>query len=212
MRRKIRCIVLSIALLYCSIIPAHAIIEDAPIDYWYSDSYMVLYTRHGGSYYVYNYNSTDSTFTTRFTAAISTARSQWNAVLPFSISETSVYYAVNSIHGGTYQQLHSIYPDINASYSGYTKDPAYVYAGSVAYGDQTKNVYKASSGTSSCVVANGATQNQYKNTALHEMGHLFGWRGHSSNSNDVMYVNRTSVTTLTSRDKRHIQQIYNIFY
>lgn len=51
---------------------------------------------------------------------------------------------------------------------------------------------------------------KYKNTATHELGHLLGWAGHSSKNTDIMYAQEngvTTLTTLTTRDKKHIKQI-----
>ena len=49
---------------------------------------------------------------------------------------------------------------------------------------------------------------QYTNTATHELGHALGWAGHSTTSTDIMYAAATSITTLTPRDKRHLTQVY----
>lgn len=50
--------------------------------------------------------------------------------------------------------------------------------------------------------------NKYKNTFLHELGHAFGWAGHSSSNSDVMYYSNTTVSSLTLRDKRHLCQVF----
>lgn len=55
---------------------------------------------------------------------------------------------------------------------------------------------------------NSRTLNEYKKTATHELGHSLGWKGHSSNSNDIMYGTASSVTNLTSRDSNHLSQVY----
>jgi predicted Zn-dependent protease len=56
-----------------------------------------------------------------------------------------------------------------------------------------------------------STNNNYKNTAMHEMGHIFGWSGHSSNSTHVMYGTVSAVTSLAEADKNHVKQVYNLF-
>ena len=61
------------------------------------------------------------------------------------------------------------------------------------------------------VQKNGRTANGYTKTALHEMGHLFGWGGHSSSTQDVMYGKSSEITSLTLRDKNHLKQIYTMF-
>lgn len=47
--------------------------------------------------------------------------------------------------------------------------------------------------------------NQYKNTFLHETGHAFGWRGHSSSISDVMYYSNSSVSSLTLHDNTFVR-------
>lgn len=64
-----------------------------------------------------------------------------------------------------------------------------------------------------CIVKKSEhTANNYKTIAIHEMGHLFGWKGHSTNSSDVMYEAISSAITLTNRDKNHLKQIYDLYY
>ena len=51
-------------------------------------------------------------------------------------------------------------------------------------------------------------RNSYRHAMLHELGHAFGWRGHSPHSTaDVMYNRVKGPTTLTHRDIQHIYQI-----
>ena len=52
------------------------------------------------------------------------------------------------------------------------------------------------------------TENQYKNTASHEIGHAIGWNGHGSSSNMIMYSSNSSVITLSTNDVLHIAQMY----
>lgn len=63
-----------------------------------------------------------------------------------------------------------------------------------------------------CVVEiSEKTSAGYKNTAIHEMGHLFGWNGHSSKSTDVMYKYASEITSLQKDEKTHLKQIYTLF-
>lgn len=182
------------------------------VSYWYSDADNVRYNPYDGSYYIYNFSSNDE-FTSYFRDGVSSARSQWDSILPISISETSIYYALNSVYGGTTSQLQSSFPELSSALTGLTYaipngEPTYV-----TYGGNTKSVYKLQAGNRMCVVQrNDRTAKGYKNTAVHEMGHLWGWRGHSLNANDVMYATASEIVTLTSRDKNHLTQIYDMFY
>lgn len=63
------------------------------------------------------------------------------------------------------------------------------------------------------------TANKWKAIAAHEMGHAFGWSGHSTQGgNNLMYY-ATNVyydqyrrMTPTSSDKAHLQQVYDFWY
>ena len=49
---------------------------------------------------------------------------------------------------------------------------------------------------------------KYRAIITHELGHAYGWRGHSTNSNDVMYPSNSYNYILTSRKIRHLIQNY----
>jgi len=51
--------------------------------------------------------------------------------------------------------------------------------------------------------------NLYRNTMTHELGHALGWFGHSGNASDIMYSARSTKTTISTRDARHLSQIYS---
>lgn len=183
------------------------------LSYWEADKDYVAYTPYDGSFYVYNLSS-NSSFGSSFRTAINNAVTQWNKALPISVSETSVNYALSSIYGGSLNQLLPYFPDLTSNAAGIT------YAGvvessviEVTYNNTDKEVYKLyAAGEMAVVEETGTTATEYKNTTLHEMGHLWGWKGHSSNSSDIMYEERTNGTTLSTRDKRHLKQIYDLFY
>lgn len=64
-------------------------------------------------------------------------------------------------------------------------------------------------GAVGCIIDKDRTTDQYKKTCTHELGHALGWAGHSSNTSDIMYSAGSSVTSLTSRDKNHLSQVYD---
>ena len=57
----------------------------------------------------------------------------------------------------------------------------------------------------------GSNTTKYNSVCAHEIGHALGWKGHSSNSSDIMYSSYQGVTTLTDRDKYHLKQVYDLF-
>lgn len=111
------------------------------------------------------------------------------------------------IYAGEYDKLKYSEPYLRPSMDGLTvpsvrDEGEWYYYGDLKYGQTIRRarVY--------IVKKTFKSNNEYQNTVLHEMGHASGWDGHSSNSKDVMYRNNTSVTTLTSRDKNHLSQVY----
>ena len=58
------------------------------------------------------------------------------------------------------------------------------------------------------IIDKSRTLTEYKNAALHELGHSLGWFEHSSTSTDVMYPYASTVITLTSRDIQQLIQVY----
>lgn len=58
------------------------------------------------------------------------------------------------------------------------------------------------------IVDNDREIDNYRKTCLHELGHALGWFGHSTNTTDVMYSKGSDVTVLTTRDVRHLSQVY----
>lgn len=165
-----------------------------------------------GSYCIRNLSS-DSSFTTKFVSAVENAATKWDSTLPISIFETSQYSALGYVYGGTKSELSGIFPGLTSATTGLTSLslPEEPLSENVYYGLERKYVYKLIGGKM-CIVNKGRTQSEYNNTAIHEMGHLLGWLGHSNNSSHVMYSYANGVTTLTPVDKNHIVQIYNRFY
>lgn len=209
-KKRLLSIVLSLFFMFSFVTPAFAA---SSVSVWYSDKDYVSYTPYDGSYYVYNLSSSSS-FSTSFRSAVSRASAQWNAVLPISVSETSFNYALNYVYGGTRSKLIEYFPDLSSSSSGLT----YPYKNenikpvTVKYNGSSKKVYTLLAGCKMCVVeVSGRTAAGYKKTAIHEMGHLFGWNGHSSKSTDIMYGYSSEITSLTARDKAHLKQIYTLF-
>lgn len=208
-KKRLLSIILSIFFMFSF---ATTALAASSVSVWYSDKNYVSYTPYDGSYYVYNLSS-NSSFGTSFQNAVSRARSQWNAVLPIGVTETSFNYALSYVYGGTRSQLIDSFPDLSSSNTGLTYPYRTGESVNVNYNGSSKTVYTLQTGCKMCVVEiSGRTENAYKNTAIHEMGHLFGWNGHSSNSSDIMYGYATEITTLTTRDKTHLKQIYTLFY
>lgn len=184
------------------------------VRYWHSDKNTVGYMSGDGSYHIYNLIS-DTTFNSNVNSAVSFATEKWNSVLPLSVFSTSVNYAKNDIYSGTRTKLKAYFPALenNSDITGITDCVGRTYTADVKYNGTSKKVYKYTYGAKVGIIKrSGVGLSAYKNTAIHEMGHMFGWEGHSNNNSDIMYKETNGVVTLTSRDKNHIKQIYNLFY
>ncbi len=214
MKRMLLCGILMLVLLSTLIIPLNTGYAAGTVNAWYSDADIVGYAKYktGGAYAVSS-KSSDTNFTQTFFNVVTYAGARWNSVLPVSIGETSANYAINYIYGGTYIQMKEIVPGLQASDYGITL--MNVEAGkSIRYGNTTKWAHPII-GTKVCIVHKpGHSLQAYQHTAVHEMGHMLGWHGHSSTKSDVMYAypQITPITALTDRDKTHLTQIYSLFY
>ena len=179
---------------------------------WHSDDTYVGYLKYDGSIYKVNY-STDSTYTSSYNSAISNAISGWNSALPISVSEQTVYYALQTAYGGTRAQLITVFPSLAIGDTGMSVRGSTLTTYSASYAGIVRMIHQYDAGGKFCVVQNTTSNaNNYKNTALHELGHIIGWRGHSSNSTHVMYDTVSSVTSLTTADKKHVTQVYSLFH
>lgn len=208
-KKKLLITLIVVCMMGIMIVP---VLATYSISYWYADTDVVCYNPYDGSYCVIDC-STDSEFISNFRAGVSNARNQWNEVLPISVMETSDKYALNKIYGGERNNLISQFPNMPTSAAGYTKEYPTNIVDTVNYYGSEKTVSKISSGGEMCIVKQtNSTETKCTNLALHEMGHLFGWWGHSSNKNDVLYRAVNFVTELTSRDKSHLKQIYDLYY
>ncbi len=179
------------------------------ISYWNSDAGSIGYQPTQVRYYS---NKINSSFT-EYNLAVSHAYTQWTNALPMiSMTSASQANANTFFYGGTYSQLLTYFPDLTSDAAGQT---AYrrEYETNVRYQSSTMDVYSMYTNSKCCLVLrNGGIEAEYLKTMAHEVGHSLGWFGHSSNSSDVMYYYTTSNKFLTTRDKQHLRQIYDLFY
>ena len=145
-----------------------------------------------------------------FSSYVTHAQNQWKAAGINSIGANELSGSSIRIYGGTYDTLKVMEPTLKTSNSGLA-----MYSGGTTlegewkYGTTLKSGYKIKSPVNVYIVQkSGKTPNGYKKTTTHELGHTLGWRGHSTDSKDIMYGTASEVTSLTSRDKNHLIQIY----
>lgn len=210
-RKTFVSLILALCLCFAMAVPVFAV-DKQNISYWYSDETKVKFNPYDGSYSIYNY-SNDSNFSSHFYSAIANATNQWNNVLPLGIYEASVNYSLNRIYGGEREQLKEAFPNLKSWEDGKTLSHAGEQYATVSWNSKDRYVYRMGPGSRMCIVdMDGVTANSCKTTALHEMGHLYGWHGHSTDPNSVMYYASENKTVLTASDKNHLKQIYDLFY
>lgn len=205
MKKIISCF-LSIMLVF--LFPINALATNlGELECWYSDeNYIGRFDYSSLRIFTKKLNS-NADFP--FSEAVTHAKNQWGNTLDFTFYTTINKLSANIImYGGTAEEIDAlgIFEDVG-SRNGSSKVTDKYFEGTWTFGTTQKNGYCNFSGEA-YVVDNNRTLNQYKKTATHEMGHLCGWHGHSSNSNDIMYSRGSSVTSLTSRDIAHLIQVY----
>lgn len=213
MKRMLLCSVLVLVLLSTIIVPASAAYSVGNVYAWYSDTNSVGYAKVGGSYAVSS-QSNNAGFTRDFLNSVTYAGAKWNYTLPISIGETSANYAINHIYGGTRSQMKKIITDIPATAVGATHPYSNSATEFVKYGSISKFIYPYTGGKVCIIHEPGYSLQRYQEIALHEMGHMLGWKGHSPTKSDVMYASlqNSPKTTLTDRDVKQLTQIYKIYY
>jgi len=201
MKRKLSSIVLCVIFVITFAMPVFAT-ELGTLSYWYSNDNKIK-----------RWSSTPDVFTfdlsgnfTDFSTYSSHARSQWSSAGVSTNSVDSTIGAEIDFLGGTYNDLTTYFDSLSSSDTGITRT-TYSYEGEWTYSGTDKDGYVLSYAICG-IVDKGRTADQYKNTCMHELGHALGWSGHSSNSSDVMYAYATTITSLTSRDKNHLNQVY----
>lgn len=154
----------------------------------------------------------DSISVSDFGSYVSHARDQWKSAGINTAGVNEKSQARITIQGGTYNTLREIQSTLLSNDAGLTSfTTATLYKeGAWKVGGTSKDGYRLSGGQVRVFIVKKTFNfdDSYKKTTTHELGHALGWIGHSSNSNDIMYSASSSVTTLTSRDKNHLNQVY----
>lgn len=142
--------------------------------------------------------------------AFLTAVRQWDATLPIDVVSDLALPSRFDMYLGKRSQLVAYEPDLlNTSKTGL----AVHKNGKVAttlYNGRLKTINEVYSGTA-YVVTDDRLPKAINKTALHELGHVIGWGGHSPVSTDVMYSQASSNDVLSYRDKYHLRNIYYNF-
>jgi len=167
---------------------------------WYSDAYEVGYWSEAPKTMFTNL-STSFNISTYVNNAVTT----WNRAGISSAITTTPSNANIRFYGGTRTQL-------NAVGFWYTDDMVGLTALDEITNVGTVNNYCTlyeftKTSASMCNELNTEADN--KQLALHEYGHALGWIGHATTTSDVMYKSVNGVTSLTTRDKQQLKQVYD---
>lgn len=139
------------------------------------------------------------------------AINQWSNTLGVNISITSTKSLADiEVYGGTVEDLQEHLKDEDKSMSGHDA-LTYYYDGYSGYYKNDGLVKLELSYTSATVCIkyySEQTETKYKSACVHELGHAFGFIGHSDSSVDVMHKSNVGNYTLTSYDKNHLSQLY----
>lgn len=160
-----------------------------------------------------------------FNSMVTVARNTWsrgvNGVggMP-SASTTSASNANIKVYGGPYDNMFSIDNNIRTDYLGYTNRLSVTNEGQWGYkasatspNDWSGMVYKDGYKTynTRIVIVHRSTSTFFKEGVVaHELGHAFGWVGHSSMSSDLMQPNGIGRPAITQRDLDHVKQVYDL--
>lgn len=143
-----------------------------------------------------------------FLTYVNAARNSWrNAGISIN-STSSDQSATLKLYGGTLADLQLLEPSFASSFAGFCNYNDSTFEGTWNYNNKTKYGLTQNSAKVFVLYQGSGNSNYYTGVTIHETGHALGWRGHSQHYDDIMYHTTNSVTTLTSRDKNHLIQVY----
>lgn len=176
------------------------------LSYWYSDDSKI--GRWDYTPYLCSWVGDGSISSSKFASYVSHAMGQWdNAGVPSEGTDDESESDL-TVEAGTWDYVKALVPELSVGATGATKHSR-VIEGTWIYNGTSKTGYNQRSGTKVYVITiDGRTDDQYKKTTTHEFGHAMGWYGHSSVTGDIMRQGTSSQTTLSTRDKNHLNQIY----
>ena len=152
----------------------------------------------------------------------------WNrnniALNQLGISLRSIPYTSTATHNvefeaGDFLYVLYNYPGTSANAIGRTIRGDVSNRRAISYNSITREIF-ADSGNSSTsssltkvVLITGESTNKYKCVGAHEIGHVLGWYGHSTDTQALMHRaggNNGTNDTVTTKDINHIKQFYEL--
>jgi len=178
-------------------------------DSWNSSSDEIGYFPYSPSIYL---EKKDSSATFYFEESMSSAISQWNSVLPISVTETNLPSNADIICYGLnesqyYDMIGDPWPQSFAGNTVYYR----TLLGYGIYNNQPIEIYRMDN-LIIYLISRGYGESQEKMIATHELGHSLGYKGHSTTATDVMYESVHSNYQLSSSEIAHLLQCYEAFF
>ena len=160
-------------------------------------------------------NAQDATYALnkeKFNNSVQHAKDTWAEELGINFVTTSNPVTANiAIYGGNRDRLLDKFPTLTTSEPGKTIKTE-IPIGYYEMGQQTK-ILKRILHVEMALVSSGSQEEQ-KNTAVHEMGHALGFNGHSEDTEHVMYPkvihNSSPVLTPSYDEILHLAQVYGV--
>lgn len=174
------------------------------LSYWESNEASIGHWNASSLSYRLDKLNTNANFP--YTLSMNYAFSQWQSALGINIYATTSSSSTMRSYGGTFEEICAMGVNLQQGYGGMTSYSC-SNEGSYNYNSSLKTSYVMTSATV-YIVDKDRSDNAHKNVSMHEVGHSLGWLGHSPNSSDVMYERVTQVAALSTRDSRHLAQVY----
>lgn len=200
-------VVISITVLTANLVADSSTVLGT-LSYWYSDGeYIARWSVTNIGVYMVGLHGSPSSL---FYSGMSRAASLWSSTLGITVTANTTNTSPEiTFYGGTQDELNAEGTfTVDSSYDGLTRSYTKV-EGTWNYGTTTIEGRTLTSAYGYVLMTDSYSQAHYNNVALHELGHALGWRGHSSETTDVMYKSSSSSrVNLTTRDKNHLAQVY----
>ena len=146
-----------------------------------------------------------------FFDGIINAMTEWSSTL--NISFTSVNSPSNSslnIYCGSFEDIADKYGSSDIDWVGLSVCPVTSSYGMVNVGNEIKYFKNPHSWSNIYIIAQ-STSSLQKNVTTHEIGHSLGYSYHSTNSTDIMYKYCHSGYQLSTAEKNHLLQSYQVY-
>ncbi len=179
-------------------------------DVWYSDADTVGYWTASTISICKQNLSSSSSF--KFDEGIDNAINQWGNALGISFTFTNDPLAADVvIYGGTTSQMETQSRETNTTWTGLTQWYDSISSYTLVNIEGTNDLkYVKRRVSANIYIKCEGSETEILQTIIHEFGHVLGYDGHPTAQNNVMNsVN--GVTTLTTAEKRYLQEIYSKF-